>query len=377
MSALVFTLIVTQITIASVTLYLHRSMAHKSVVFNNAVNHFFRFWLWLTTGMVTKEWVAVHRKHHAKCETKDDPHSPIYQGIKNVMLFGALLYKKECGNKETIEFYGKETPNDWVENNVYSKHQTLGIFLMLVIDLFLFSYTGILVWLVQMLWIPFWAAGVVNGLAHYLGYRNFSTPDTSTNLTPIAFYIGGEELHNNHHAFPRSAKFSLRASEFDIGWLYIKILSFLGLAKVLERAPELERKSSKFAFGSATNLFSNKMRSIRNYENQVISKILDKEISNVKLDNISFATLSNYMIKPKFLNISDDISNKILSLINSNKSLETVYNLKIKLEQAWQGVGISVQDRIEMIKEWCKEARQTKIEQLESFAEYLERKFAI
>jgi stearoyl-CoA desaturase (delta-9 desaturase) len=377
MSALVFTLIVTQITIASVTLYLHRSMAHKSVVFNNTLNHFFRFWLWLTTGMVTKEWVAIHRKHHAKCETEEDPHSPIHKGIKKVFFQGAFLYKKASKDKESIEFYGKETPNDWIENNLYSKYQTLGLTIMLAIDLFLFGYTGFLVWIVQMIWIPLWAAGVINGLGHYIGYRSFSTPDTSTNLIPIGFYIGGEELHNNHHAFPRSAKFSLRAGEFDIGWLYIKVLSFFGLAKVLERAPQLGRESSKFVFGSAANLFSNKMRSVRNYENQVISKILDQEIKNVKLDDISFATLSNYMIKPKFLNISDEISNKISNLINSNKSLDTVYNLKIKLEQAWQGVGISVQDRVEMIKDWCKEARQAKIAQLESFAEYLERKFAI
>lgn len=248
---------------------------------------------------------------------------------------------------------------------------------MLLIDVLLFSYYGLIVWFVQMAWIPFWAAGVINGLGHYIGYRNFSTPDTSTNLSPIGFYIGGEELHNNHHAFPRSSKFSLRPCEFDIGWLYIRIFSFFGLAKVLERAPQIENNESKFTFGTSSNLFSNKMRSIRNYENNVISKILKQEFNNINLKSINLSMLSNYMIKPKFLNINEEASSNILNIIKSNGSLDVIYNFKLSLENVWHGVGLSIQERMDIAKEWCKKARETNIQQLSIFADYLEKKFSL
>lgn len=232
MNQLVFTLIVTQITIACVTLYLHRSQAHKAVTFHPIVTHFMRFWLWLTTGMVTKEWVAIHRKHHQASDTPEDPHSPQIYGIWRVLFGGAFLYVKASKDTKMINKLGVGTPNDWVENNIYSKYPSLGIAIMAVIDVLLFGWTGLIVWGVQMIWIPFWAAGVINGLAHWVGYRNYDVKDTSRNLTPIAIWIGGEELHNNHHGDGAAAKFSKKWYEFDIGWMYIKILEYLRLAKV-------------------------------------------------------------------------------------------------------------------------------------------------
>lgn len=232
MSQLIFTLIVTQITIACVTLYLHRSQAHKAVTFHPVVTHFMRFWLWLTTGMVTKEWVAIHRKHHQASDTPEDPHSPQIYGIWCVLFGGAFLYVKASKDTNMIKKLGVGTPNDWIENNIYSKYPSLGIAIMAVIDVLLFGWTGLIVWGIQMIWIPFWAAGVINGLAHWVGYRNYDVKDTSRNLTPIAIWIGGEELHNNHHGDGAGAKFSKKWYEFDIGWMYIKILEYLLLAKV-------------------------------------------------------------------------------------------------------------------------------------------------
>jgi stearoyl-CoA desaturase (delta-9 desaturase) len=226
-----------QITIACVTLYLHRSQAHKAVQFHPAVNHFMRFWLWLTTGMVTKQWVAIHRKHHQASDTESDPHSPKVYGIWRVLFGGAFLYHKASKNKILIRDLGHGTPDDWIEENLYTPHSRLGILLMLVIDLVLFGPWGFVVWGVQMLWIPFWAAGVINGAAHWWGYRNYDVKDTSRNLWPWAFWIGGEELHNNHHGEGASAKFSKTKREFDIGWMYIKILERLGLAKIRNTPP--------------------------------------------------------------------------------------------------------------------------------------------
>ena len=221
-----------QITIACVTLYLHRSQAHRAVQFHPAVAHFMRFWLWMTTGMVTKQWVAIHRKHHQAADTEADPHSPKIHGIWTVLFKGALLYNEASKNKILVRDLGQGTPNDWIEENLYTPHSRLGIFLMLIIDLALFGFLGLVVWGIQMLWIPFWAAGVINGAAHWWGYRNYDVKDTSRNLWPWAFWIGGEELHNNHHGDGASAKFSKKSYEFDIGWMYIRILERLGLAKV-------------------------------------------------------------------------------------------------------------------------------------------------
>ena len=232
MLTIIYTLVMVQITIACVTLYLHRSQAHRAVAFHPVVAHFMRFWLWMTTGMITKQWVAIHRKHHQAADTEADPHSPKIYGIWTVLFKGAWLYNKASKNKILVQDLGHGTPNDWIEENLYTPHSRLGIFLMLIIDLVLFGFWGLLVWGIQMIWIPFWAAGVVNGAAHWWGYRNYDVKDTSRNLWPMGIWIGGEELHNNHHGDGTSAKFSKRLWEFDIGWTYIRILKFLGLAKL-------------------------------------------------------------------------------------------------------------------------------------------------
>lgn len=232
MNIILYTLVMVQITIACVTLYLHRSQAHRAVKFHTVVAHFMRFWLWLTTGMVTKEWVAIHRKHHQASDTEADPHSPKVYGIWRVLFGGAFLYSSASKNKTIVQALGHGTPNDWIETKLYTPHSRLGILLMLVIDCVLFGPIGIVVWGVQMIWIPIWAAGVINGLSHWWGYRNTDTADTSRNLWPWAVWIGGEELHNNHHANGASANFRQRKWEFDIGWMYITILKFFRLAKV-------------------------------------------------------------------------------------------------------------------------------------------------
>src|SRR3972149_6134154 len=225
-------LVFTQITIFSVTLYLPRSQAHRGVDFHPALAHVFRFWLWLTTSMITREWVAIHRKHHARVETKDDPHSPQTRGVAKVLFEGAELYKQEALNKDTLRSFGHETPDDWIEHNLYTRYRDFGIVLMLLIDFVLFGFIGITIWAVQMGWIPFFAAGVINGIGHWGGYRDFVYPDASTNIVPWGILIGGGELHNNHHAFASSAKFSSHWWEIDLGWSYIRFLNFLGLARI-------------------------------------------------------------------------------------------------------------------------------------------------
>jgi len=232
MNLILYTLVVTHITIACVTLYLHRSQAHRAVTFNPVIAHFMRFWLWLTTGMVTRQWVAVHRKHHRYTEEEWDPHSPHVYGIWHVLFRGAGLYHRASRDRAMVEQYGAGTPDDWIEQNIYSKYSRLGIALLLLVNLLCFSWWGLLIWGIQMIWIPLWAAGVINGLAHWIGYRNGETSDCSRNLLPWGIFIGGEELHNNHHLEPASARLSKKWWEFDIGWFYIKILEFFKLARL-------------------------------------------------------------------------------------------------------------------------------------------------
>ncbi len=235
-----YTLATTHITIASVTIFLHRAQAHRAMDLHPIPSHFFRFWLWLTTGMVTKEWVAIHRKHHAKCETVDDPHSPQTRGIETVLWRGAELYRAEAKNPETIAKFGHGTPDDWIERNLYTRYSWEGVGLMLILNVALFGVAGLSVWAVQMAWIPITAAGIINGIGHYWGYRNFEAPDASTNVSPWGLIIGGEELHNNHHTYPTAAKFSVKKYEFDIGWIYISLMSKIGWATVKKVPPKLQ-----------------------------------------------------------------------------------------------------------------------------------------
>ena len=235
------TLVFTHITIASVTIYLHRCQAHRALKLHWLPSHFFRGWLWLTTGMVTKEWVAIHRKHHAKCETPEDPHSPHTHGIRTVFFEGSELYRSEAKNEETLSRFGLGTPNDWIERNLYTKHSWKGVAVMLIADVLLFGVIGVTIWAIQMLWIPVTAAGVINGIGHWWGYRNADVDDGSTNVAPWGILIGGEELHNNHHTYPTSAKLSIKPYEFDIGWAYIRVLEILRLAKVHRSVPKTKR----------------------------------------------------------------------------------------------------------------------------------------
>lgn len=278
-SLALYLLVVTQLTILSVTLYLHRSQAHRGVDFHPLIAHFFRFWAWLTTAMVTKQWVAVHRKHHAKVETEEDPHSPMVFGIKRVFWQGVELYRVAASDKATEEKYGRGTPDDWIERNLYARFPDAGPTLLALVSIALFGFWGLAIWAIQMLWIPFWAAGFVNGLGHWWGYRNFESSDTSTNLSPWGLWIGGEELHNNHHAFPSSAKFALRRFEVDIGWVVIRLLAALRLARVLRVAPSLDVRPNVHLPDSETlrAVLTHRFHALTDYYRQVIVPTLKDE----------------------------------------------------------------------------------------------------
>ena len=278
-SMALYLLVVTQLTILSVTLYLHRSQAHRGVDFHPLIAHFFRFWAWLTTAMVTKQWVAVHRKHHAKVETIEDPHSPMVFGIKRVFWQGVELYRVAASDKATEEKYGRGTPDDWIERNLYARFPEAGPTLLALVSIALFGFWGLAIWAIQMLWIPFWAAGFVNGLGHWWGYRNFESSDTSTNLSPWGLWIGGEELHNNHHAFPSSAKFALRRFEVDIGWMVIRLLAALRLARVLRVAPSLDVRPNVHLPDAETlrAVLTHRFHALTDYYRQVIVPTLKDE----------------------------------------------------------------------------------------------------
>ncbi|HVT33261.1 MAG TPA: fatty acid desaturase, partial [Rhodanobacteraceae bacterium] len=279
---IVYTLVVTQFTIFAVTLYLHRSQTHRGVDFHPVVAHFFRFWSWLSTGMVTKEWVAIHRKHHAKVETGEDPHSPQVFGIGKVFWEGVELYREAALRREDMDKYGRGTPDDWIERHLYSAHPYVGPTMMAIIDLALFGAVGGVIWAIQMVWIPFWAAGFVNGIGHWWGYRNFESADTSTNVSPWGFWIGGEELHNNHHAFPSSAKFALRKWEFDIGWAAIRLFEKLGLANVLRVAPTLDLRPNMHLPDAETvkALLAHRFHVMSDYFRGVIAPTLREDAAN-------------------------------------------------------------------------------------------------
>jgi len=368
-------LVFTHITIASVTLFLHRHQAHRGIDLHPIISHFFRFWLWLTTSMVTKQWVAIHRKHHAKCETEDDPHSPMIEGINKVMWQGAELYRKEAKVQATLDDYGHNTPDDWLERNLYGNRRTnkLGIALMAVINLVLFGPIGLTIWAVQMAWIPFWAAGIINGVGHYWGYRNFEVSDTSTNIVPWGIIVGGEELHNNHHAFGSSSKFSVHWWEFDIGWMYIQILQFFGLAKVKKVAPKPVMDTSKPALDKETviALVTNRFAVMSNYARQVMKRVYKDEVSSA--DSASRDALK----RAKRLLSSDDIlideaGRKDLELaLADSKTLETVYAFRKQLQEIWMKTADTHEQLLQALQEWCQRAEATGIQALQDFAHSL------
>jgi len=366
-------LVVTQLTIFSVTLYLHRSQAHRGVDFHPVLAHFIRFWSWLTTSMITREWAAIHRKHHAKCETPEDPHSPQVLGLRTVLSRGVELYRAARADRESIEKYGKGCPDDWIERHLYTPYATFGPVLMLVVSLALFGVLGVAVWALQMIWIPFWAAGVVNGLGHWWGYRNFETDDTSTNLTPWAFFIGGEELHNNHHAFPSSSRFALRRFEFDIGWSVIRGLQFVGLAKVRRVAPQLDIRPNIELPDTDTlrAVLVHRFQVMSDYFRGVIAPTVRAEAQQA---GDSLRALPRRMRKALVNGgrwLDDDASQRLRAFIAQRPNLATVYEYRQRLRAVYERTGQNSDAMLEALRQWCAEAEASGIEALAQFADRL------
>ncbi len=369
------TLVLTHITIAAVTIFLHRHQAHRALDLHPIPSHFFRFWLWMTTGMVTKEWAAIHRKHHAKCEGPEDPHSPQQLGINRVLWGGVFLYVKESRNKDTMERYGHGTPDDWMENHIYTPGQKVGIVIMLLIDILCFGiWPGVLIWGIQMIWIPFWAAGVINGLGHYWGYRNFECVDASTNLVPWGILIGGEELHNNHHSFATSAKLSAKWYEFDIGWLYIRILETLGLAKVKKVLPKPKFNELRPAvdLDNLQAVITHRYDVARRYMGSLQS-IYREELARLRssLDSQQVSALKRWFQRDGEVSAQDRAS--IESALAKSQRLETIYAMRRDLTAVWEKSSASREQLVKQLQDWCHRAEQSGIAQLQEFSLRLRR----
>jgi len=369
---LVFTLAVTHVTIAAVTIFLHRCQAHRALELHAIPSHFFRFWLWMTTGMVTKEWAAIHRKHHAKCETIEDPHSPVALGIEKVLFEGAELYRMEAKNRETIEKYGHGTPDDWIERNLYTKHSALGVSLMLVINVMLFGVLGLTVWAIQMAWIPVTAAGVINGIGHFWGYRNYDCKDASTNIIPLGILIGGEELHNNHHTFGTSAKLSAKWFEFDIGWLYISILSFLGLAKVKKIAPEprFDRKKLVCDLDTLQSIVANRYDVMATYASSVRRAWREEMVQireKSKLES-SFLKSSRKLMQREPASLQQQQQQQLSELFKHSNALKTMHEMRVELSGLWERSHASSDQLLQQLRDWCARAESSGIRSLQEFS---------
>ncbi len=364
---LLITLGMTHITIASVTIYLHRHSAHRALDLHPIPAHFFRFWLWMTTGQVTKEWTAIHRKHHAKCEREGDPHSPVVFGIKTVFWKGAELYRAEAKNQETLERYGHNTPNDWIERNVYTRFSALGVSLMLVIDVALFGFLGLTVWAVQMAWIPVTAAGIINGIGHWWGYRNFEAQDASTNISPWGIIIGGEELHNNHHTYPTSAKLSVKPYEFDIGWMYISILSALGLATVKKTPPRAaygdvrpvaDEKTLEALIANRYEVMASYARGLRNTVGQEASKLSDAKV---------LQAASRWLHRDAD-KVPAEAQVQLEQARQVSPALDKMVRMREELRQIWLNTSQSREQLAADLQAWCKRAEDSGIAALRDFS---------
>jgi len=364
-------LVFTQLTIFSVTLYLHRSQAHRGVDFHPAVAHVFRFWLWLTTSMITREWVAIHRKHHAKVETEDDPHSPVTRGIGKVFWHGVELYREARGMRADIDQYGRGTPDDAIERHLYTPRATLGPVLLLVINSVLFGLPGVALWAIQMAWIPFWAAGVVNGLGHWWGYRNYESADTSTNLTPWAFWIGGEELHNNHHAFPSSARFAMRRWEFDIGWSAIRLLQALRLAKVLRVAPAMDVRPNIAVPDAETlkALLSHRFQAMTDYQRNVFMPALREEATQAgaKLRRLLPRRLRRGLVNDGRW-LQPDSRAQLSEWVAQRPRIRTLVEYRVRLAALLEARGHDAAERLRHLQAWCHEAEESGIAALQAYA---------
>ena len=363
----------THVTIAAVTIFLHRHQAHRALELHPLISHFFRFWLWLTTGMVTREWAAVHRKHHARVETPEDPHSPKVLGLRKVLLEGTELYRVGARDAEAIAKYGHGTPDDWIERNLYTRHTTLGLALMLGIDLALFGAIGLTIWAVQMLWIPVFAAGVINGLGHHSGYRNFQTDDTSTNIVPWGILIGGEELHNNHHAYGTSARLSNKWYEFDIGWLYIRVLETFGLAEVRRVAPRVRIDSGKLRCDLQT------LQAVITHRYDVAARFARSLTSTWKRElhtlrargvSIDVSKFKRWLRRDPNDLRADERANLEEALTKSSV-LTTIYTMRQELSAVWARSSASKEQLLHQLEDWCKRAEQSGIAALREFSQTL------
>ncbi|QWD68026.1 acyl-CoA desaturase [Polynucleobacter sp. VK25] len=369
---LVFTLIVTHITIAAVTIFLHRCQAHRALDLHPIVSHFFRFWLWLTTGMVTKEWAAIHRKHHAKCETVDDPHSPQVLGINTVLSRGAELYKKEAANQETLDKFGHGTPDDWVEHNIYSKFSWQGVAIMLIIDVFLFGAIGLTVWAVQMLWIPITAAGVINGIGHYWGYRNFDNEDASRNIVPWGILIGGEELHNNHHTFATSAKLSNKWYEFDIGWMYIQIMSAVGLATVKKTPPKPVLSDLRPADQNTLEaIIANRYEIMARYS-KTLRSFFNNEVQHMQVLASHLSDARTWLAKDE-TRLTEQEKAKLEELMASNAQLRKMIEMRRDLQAIWGRSNATKEQLLSQLHTWCQHAEESGLTSLREFSLRLRR----
>ncbi len=356
-----------QVSMMAVTLYLHRDQAHRAIELHPAIRHFFRLWIWLTSGMVTREWVAVHRKHHAFCESVDDPHSPVTHGLRTILLRGAEVYRVETANEATLAKFGRGTPEDWLERHVY-RYGLVGIYTTLLINVVLFGALGITMFALQMLAMPVFAAGVINGLGHAVGYRNFETEDASTNLVPIAVLIGGEELHNNHHAFPTSARFSLRRGEFDIGWFYIRTLAAVGLCRIARVAPQPQIASQPRAVDIDTlrAVLQNRMHVLRDYSRRVTMPVLRMERRARRGDVLLRSAAGLLRRWPGKL---DDASRQRLArILDSSPILHAVHEHRAQLMRVWQQANVSNERLVADLKEGCARAEASGIAVLEEFS---------
>ncbi|WP_369802408.1 fatty acid desaturase [Sulfuriferula sp. AH1] len=361
----------THITIAAVTIYLHRHQAHRALELHAIPSHFFRFWLWLTTGMITKQWAAIHRKHHAKCETPEDPHSPQVLGIKKVFFEGAELYRAACKVPETMEKYGSGTPEDWLEHHLYTPHSGKGIYLMMAIDLILFGPIGLTIWAVQMAWIPVTAAGIVNGIGHYWGYRNFTCEDASTNISPWGILIGGEELHNNHHAYGSSAKLSNKWYEFDIGWLYIRSMEMVGLAKVKKVAPTARFKAAKPVcdLDLLQAVITHRYDVLTRYA-RTVKATCSAEMSKLQHDHGMVKKLKHWLHLDA-ADLADADKLRLAEVLKQSQQLNTIYTMRQDLAALWARSNASKEQLLKQLQDWCQRAESSGIESLQTFSRKL------
>lgn len=367
---IVYLLVSLHLTNMAITIFLHRNQAHRALDVHPIISHFFRFWLWHRTGIITKAWAAIHRKHHAKCETHEDPHSPQVLGLKMVLWRGAELYRREAKNEETLDRYGKGTPDDWIERNLYTSRSALGIYALFWIELFLFGVPGMAIWAAQMTWSPLGAAGVINGIGHYWGYRNFECPDAARNISPIGFLLGGEELHNNHHTYPTSAKFSIKPWEFDIAWFYISIFKFFGLVTIKRMAPKVNLNPDKKVIDVDTirDLINNRFQVMTRYTQEVILPIYKglKESQSIKMS----AAIKTALVRDPALVTGQDRMH-LQEVLDKNPKLNQLVVLREKLYLIWNKTTANQKELIEALQSWCQEAEALRIKSLNEFSNYL------